>query len=576
MRSPGIWIVFLFAAWLGRAQECPDLLQPLPGSNNVPVTTTISWEEVIGVTGYIISIGTTNGGGEIINEQAVGSDTSFQPPFGLPESTQIFVTITLFIFDQPNIVCPSQWFTTRDETTVPDCTMLTSPQNGETGVALSANLNWSYAGRALGYRINIGTTAGGGEIINNQDLGNVLFFDPPDDFPPETEIFVQLLPYNENGQAAGCLIESFITGEAGQPPPCTRLISPMDGAINVALSPIVKWEAVQGAEGYIVTIGSSPFNNDVLDEAIFFETQVSILNFEPNSTYYVEIIPFNEAGRAQGCEQESFSTILGCGPFIDEDTGELIFLGPEINFPDTVGACDGQLPTRVTSDDNADGFRWFQLREGQEELLISDEPFVNISEPGLYRYEAYNVLVQGEFEIECPAGKVFEVVLSGRATIDRLNIDQVGRFFDVSVEVSGIGDYEYALNNIEGPYSDTSEFRSLPRGSYVLYVRDKNGCGIVEREFRLAFPPPGFPPYFSPNGDGINDFWQYVRPEVDPLPLTIIYIYDRYGKILANFSPNGQGWDGTYNGAMMPSEGYWYRALTSDGEVFTGNFSLVR
>ena len=40
-------------------QECPDLLNPLAGSNNVPVDVVISWEEVIGVTGYVISIGTT-------------------------------------------------------------------------------------------------------------------------------------------------------------------------------------------------------------------------------------------------------------------------------------------------------------------------------------------------------------------------------------------------------------------------------------------------------------------------------------------------------------------------------------
>ena len=575
MRHWGLYILFTFIIFSGNAQECPNLLNPTNGAINIPVTTSISWEEVIGVNGYILSIGTTPGGGEIVNEQAVGSDTTFQPPLGLPESTQIFVTITLFFFDQPNIVCPSKSFTTRDETTVPDCTALISPMNGEEDVNPGVNLNWSYAGRAIGYRLTIGTAPGAGDIIDNQDVGNVLFFDPPNDLPPETEIFVLITPYNENGTAQGCIEESFTTGEEGQPPACTRLISPMDGEINVELSPIIEWEAVPDAIGYIVTIGSSPFNSDVLDEAVFFENRVSVLNFEPNRTYYVVIIPFNDAGRAQGCDQESFSTILGCGPFYDDETGELIVLSPEINFPDTVGLCDGQSPTRITSNDDADGFRWYRVRDG-EDLLISDENFVNIFEPGNYRYEAYNILVQGEFEIECADGKEFVATLSGRATIDRLNIDQVGRFFDVIAEVSGIGDYEYALNNIEGPYSDENIFRSLPKGSYVLYVRDKNGCGIVEREFRLAFPPPGFPPYFSPNGDGIKDFWQYIPPEVDPLPLTIIYIYDRYGKILANFSPNGMGWDGTYNGASMPAEGYWYRALTAEGEVFTGYFSLIR
>ena len=271
MKTWGLLIVCILLRWMSYAQDCPELLNPLSGATDVPVTTSISWEEVVGVTGYIISIGTTPGGSEIINEQAVGNDTVFQPPLGLPESTQIYVTITLFFFDQPNIVCPSKTFTTRDETTVPECTSLVSPANGEEGVALGTTLSWSYAGRALGYRLTVGTSPGTGDILNNIDVGNTLFYDPVDDFPAETEIYVLISPYNENGVASGCTEESFTTGEEGQPPGCTRLISPMDGALNVELSPIIEWEAVPDAIGYIVNIGSSPFNSDVLDEAVFLK-----------------------------------------------------------------------------------------------------------------------------------------------------------------------------------------------------------------------------------------------------------------------------------------------------------------
>ena len=70
------------------SQECPSLLDPTDGSVNVPVTATISWEAVVGVSGYRISLGTTPGGGEIINSQNVGNATSFTPPLGMPESTQ--------------------------------------------------------------------------------------------------------------------------------------------------------------------------------------------------------------------------------------------------------------------------------------------------------------------------------------------------------------------------------------------------------------------------------------------------------------------------------------------------------
>lgn len=87
----------------------------------------------------------------------------------------------------------------------------------------------------------------------------------------------------------------------------------------------------------------------------------------------------------------------------------------------------------------------------------------------------------------------------------------------------------------------------------------------MERPVKLAYPPTGFPPYFSPNGDGINDYWQYVKPILDPLPLTTIYIYDRYGKILANFSPDSEGWNGRYNNNPMPAGGIGIKPLRLTG-----------
>lgn len=575
MRRWTLHICLLLLGIAARGQSCPDLLNPLAGSTNVPVDTSISWEEVVGVTGYIISLGTTPGGVEIINEQPVGSDTTYTPPLGLPESTQIYVTLTLFFFNQDNIICNSVSFTTENVITVPDCTTLLSPVNGETDVNVGTFINWAYASRAIGYRISIGTSPGAGDIVDNIDVGNTLSFDPPVDLPPATEIFVTITPYNENGGAIDCPSESFTTGALGEPPGCTMLISPSNGQINVTLDTVIEWVPVPNAIGYIVSIGSSPFINDVLDMVIFTTTVINVINFEPNKTYFVRIIPFNEAGQAQDCIQESFSTILGCGPFFDPITGELITLFPEITMPDEIGICENDIPTRIEAPDIADGYRWYKIQVNQPETLISDENYVLISEPGLYRYEAYNVFVQDGFELECPADKVFTATLSGLPSIDLIRIEEDGELFNISIEVSGIGDYEYSLNSTNA-WMDSNTYSGLTPGDYILYVRDKNGCGIAERSFRLAFPPPGFPPYFSPNGDGIKDLWQYIPPNKDPLPLTIIYVYDRFGKVLSRFSADGPGWNGQYDGTPMPLGGYWYKALASDGQVYRGYFSLIR
>lgn len=82
--------VFLIPAILF-SQSCPRILSPVPGSTDVPVSATIRWQEVIGVPSYNISIGTTPGGRDIVNEAAVGTNISYTPPFGLPENKPLWI-----------------------------------------------------------------------------------------------------------------------------------------------------------------------------------------------------------------------------------------------------------------------------------------------------------------------------------------------------------------------------------------------------------------------------------------------------------------------------------------------------
>ena len=69
---------------------------------------------------------------------------------------------------------------------------------------------------------------------------------------------------------------------------------------------------------------------------------------------------------------------------------------------------------------------------------------------------------------------------------------------------------------------------------------------------------------------------------VDPslFPESSIYVYDRYGKLLVNFTANNSGWDGYYNDFEALSSDYWYLAQITDsnGETreFKGHFSLIR
>lgn len=99
-----------------------------------------------------------------------------------------------------------------------------------------------------------------------------------------------------------------------------------------------------------------------------------------------------------------------------------------------------------------------------------------------------------------------------------------------------------------------------------------------------AWPKPRFffecdplfiPNFFTPNGDGINDFW--YPSGLGCTPNIEVVIYDRFGRQVARFKGDVAGWDGTFNGQDMPGTDYWFEIQTRIGDQpIVGHFNLFR
>ena len=143
--------VIVFLMWfISQAQECPQLSYPLNGATDIPVSATITWPAVAGINGYLISLGTTPGGEEILSSLPIGVNNFYAAPTGLPENTQIYVTIGLVLFDAPPIICSSETFTTIGVTSAPPCTFLIAPDDNASNVTIVTDMTWAYAPGATG------------------------------------------------------------------------------------------------------------------------------------------------------------------------------------------------------------------------------------------------------------------------------------------------------------------------------------------------------------------------------------------------------------------------------------------
>jgi len=140
----------------------------------------------------------------------------------------------------------------------------------------------------------------------------------------------------------------------------------------------------------------------------------------------------------------------------------------------------------------------------------------------------------------------------------------------------GTGPYLFSIDG--SPFQVSNVFTQLQPGIHSVTITDVNQCTDVTKRVMVL----GFPNYFTPNGDGNNDFWNIYY--FDAQPNARIYIYDRYGKMLTQLSPQSPGWDGTYNGQLMPSTDYWFLVEFKDysekgileWQTFKSHFSMLR
>ena len=172
----------------------------------------------------------------------------------------------------------------------------------------------------------------------------------------------------------------------------------------------------------------------------------------------------------------------------------------------------------------------------------------------------------------CNQSQNINVLNSNIAVIESIEINDASDNNTVTINVTGEGDYEYALDNAFGPYQDDNTFYNVSAGFHSIYVRDKNNCGIADEMISVI----GFPKFFTPNNDGYNDTWHVYGINTDNQVGSEIFIFDRFGKLLNQLRHNGQGWDGTYNGNPMPTADYWFYIKLNDNRIFRGHFTLKR
>lgn len=285
---------------------CTSLSRPLNGDIDVRANTLIRWNRVGNASGYVLNIGTTEFGSEVLSRD-VGSEIEFQLADNLPESETIFVTIVPYNIQGSAAACLSESFVTAALKPLPECTTLITPLNGERGIDPFIDLVWAVSENAEGYILEVGTTPEGDEFFS-QDVGLTTFYNFRTDLPEGRPIYVKITPYNERGEAIGCLRENFTTNVPIRPD-CTTLAMPVNGASDVSAATNLSWNVASTARGYRLKLGTTSGDDDIFSQDVGATTFFDLPdNLPENSTIYTTIVPYNNLGEALDCQEESFTT----------------------------------------------------------------------------------------------------------------------------------------------------------------------------------------------------------------------------------------------------------------------------
>lgn len=230
---------------------------------------------------------------------------------------------------------------------------------------------------------------------------------------------------------------------------------------------------------------------------------------------------------------------------------------PFVNINDVMPICEGSSIT-IDAGSGFDNYLWSTNDTNNS---------ITITQPGNYSV----IVSENHGSLVCSTTKNFTVVNSNIGTISEIitsDWTQNENTISVLLSSNSSGNYEYSLNGID--FQDNNTFYGLENGEYTVYVRDKNGCGVSSEDVYVLM----YPKFFTPNGDGYNDYWKIKLSENEPN--ISITIFDRYGKLIKQFDSTSNGWDGTLNNKALPATDYWFVVIREGGKEHRGHFTLKR
>ncbi len=188
---------------------------------------------------------------------------------------------------------------------------------------------------------------------------------------------------------------------------------------------------------------------------------------------------------------------------------------------------------------------------------------VTITDDGSCKDTIINVVLDNiPFDIKVDVDTVSDVCDQG-----------IGEIFITTSD--GTPPYSYVWNT-DPPYY-TSDVTGIVSGTYIVTVTDVNNCEKLDTVvLDNVYCNIVIPNVFTPDGDGVNDY--FTITDIEKYINNKLIIFNRWGRKVREYNHYVNNWDGTDENGSKAVDGVYYYVLylTDKSKAITGTITILK